>query len=136
MGRILSIDFGTKRCGIAVTDPERIIATGLTTISTKDIFDFLEKYIAEETVDIIVVGDPKQLDGSDNDVSAKVDRLVSVLTKAYPAIKIDRVDERYTSKQAQETLILSNTKKKKRRDKSLLDKISATIILQTYLDQI
>jgi len=136
MGRILSIDFGTKRCGIAVTDPERIIATGLTTISTKDIFDFLEKYIAEETVDIIVVGDPKQLDGSDNDVSAKVDRLVSVLTKTYPAIKIDRVDERYTSKQAQETLILSNTKKKKRRDKSLLDKISATIILQTYLDQI
>jgi len=136
MGRILSIDFGTKRCGIAVTDPERIIATGLTTISTKDIFDFLKKYIAEETVDIIVVGDPKQLDGSDNDVSAKVDRLVSVLTKTYPAIKIDRVDERYTSKQAQETLILSNTKKKKRRDKSLLDKISATIILQTYLDQI
>ena len=136
MGRILSIDFGTKRCGIAVTDPERIIATGLTTVSTKDIFDFLEKYIAEETVDIIVLGDPKQLDGSENDVSAKVDRLASVLTKTYPNIKIDRIDERYTSKQAQETLILSNTKKKKRRDKSLLDKISATIILQTYLDQI
>lgn len=134
MGRILSIDFGTKRCGIAVTDPERIIATGLTTIATAEIFDFLAKYLSEEPVDIIVVGDPKQLDGSDNDISAKVERLVSMLSKTYPTLQIEKVDERYTSKMAQETLIQSNTRKKKRRDKGLLDKISATIILQTYLD--
>jgi len=136
MGRILSIDFGTKRCGIAVTDPDRIIATGLDTIATATIFDFLKKYISEESVDIIVIGDPKQLDGSDNDISEKVERLASVLAKTYPNIKIDKIDERYTSKMAQETLIQTQTKKKKRRDKGLLDKISATIILQTYLEQI
>jgi len=136
MGRILSIDFGTKRCGIAVTDPDRIIATGLSTIATEEIFDFLEKYISEEQVDIIVIGDPKQLDGSENDIADKVERLSSVLTKKYPSISIVKVDERYTSKMAQETLIQANTTKKKRRDKGLLDKISATIILQSYLEQL
>ena len=135
MGRIMAIDFGTKRCGFAVTDPERIIATGLDTIATQNIFDFIEGYLKEEPVDIIVVGDPLQLDGTENFISSKVDHLVKVLAKEYPHISIEKIDERYSSKMAQETLIKSNAKKKTRRKKELLDKISATIILQSYLEQ-
>ena len=112
MGRIMAIDFGTKRCGFAVTDPERIIATGLDTIATQNIFDFIEGYLKEEPVDIIVVGDPLQLDGTENFISSKVDHLVKVLAKEYPHISIEKIDERYSSKMAQETLIKSNAKKK------------------------
>lgn len=135
MARIMAIDYGVKRCGIAVTDPLQIIANGLTTVSSHDILSFLEKYFAAEAVETIVVGDPKRMNGEATDATAQADAFARKLAQKFPGIKIERMDERFTSKMAFQTMIDSGLKKKDRRDKSLVDEISATIILQSYMEK-
>jgi putative Holliday junction resolvase len=133
MPRILAIDYGTKRCGIAVTDTLQIIATGLTTVHSKDIIDFLKKYMEKESVETIVVGEPKNLRGERTDASEHADGFVTLLKKHFPGMKIARIDERFTSKMAFQTMIDSGLNKNQRKNKALLDEISATIMLQDYL---
>jgi putative Holliday junction resolvase len=133
MPRILAIDYGTKRCGIAVTDTMQIIATGLTTVHSKDIIDFLKKYMEKEAVEAIVVGEPKNLKGERTDASEHADGFVTLLKKHFPGMKIARIDERFTSKMASRAIIDSGMKKKDRQNKELVDEVSATIILQSYL---
>ncbi len=133
MGRIIAIDFGLKRTGIATTDPLQIIATGLTTVPTEKLMDFLKTYCTQEEVEKFVVGDPYNLDGSPTHATEPANKFVHQLKKAFPHIAIDRESEWFTSKMAKETLVKSGVKKKKRRNKALLDEISATIILQSYL---
>ncbi len=135
MARILSIDYGTKRTGLAVTDPLQIIASGLDTVSTQDIFEYLKKYIEEEEVETIVVGDPKYPDGNPAQIAHLVVGFVRKLKEMFPDIKIDTFDERYTSEEAKRIILQSGAKKKKRRDKGLVDKISAVLILQDYMEQ-
>lgn len=133
MPRILAIDYGTKRCGIAVTDPSQIIATGLTTVHSKDILDWLANYMAKEAVECIVVGEPKNLRGERTDASDHADAFVKALRKKFPGLKTARVDERFTSKMASRTLLESGLKKSDRQKKELVDEVSATILLQHYL---
>lgn len=133
MGRILAIDYGTKRTGIAVTDELRIIASGLTTVSTVALFPFLAEYFNSEKVELILVGEPKQKDGTHSAVEEEIKKFLTDFTDKYPEMKVIRVDERFSSKRAFQTMIDSGLKKKKRRDKALIDEISATIILQDYL---
>lgn len=133
MGRILAIDYGTKRVGIAVTDSLRIIASGLTTLHIKDVISFLENYIKTEKVDIIVVGEPKTLSNQKSDSARFIDPFVTHLKKKFPQISIERFDERFTSLIAQQTMIASGLSKKDRRNKETVDLVSATIILQDYL---
>lgn len=136
MGRILAIDYGSKRVGLAVTDPLRIIATALETIHSKDVVAFLKEYISKEKVDIIVVGEPKTLK-NDKSVSARfIDPFVVHLERTFPEIKIVRYDERFTSTIAQQAMLLGGMKKKDRKNKENVDKISATIILQDYMESI
>ena len=133
MGRVLAIDYGKVRTGIAVTDELQIIASGLTTVSTKDLLEFLSKYIKNENVELFIVGLPKQ---KNNELSESETLIVPFLKKLevkFPNISIERVDERFTSKMAFQTMIDSGLNKKQRRNKALVDEISATIILQTYL---
>lgn len=133
MGRVLAIDFGTKRCGIAVTDELQLIASGLTTVERKDMMDFLSDYLTSEKVELILIGEPKQKDGSPSDVEEHILKFIKKFSEAFPKQEILRVDERYTSKMAFQTMIDSGLKKKQRQNKALLDEISATIILQEYL---
>jgi putative Holliday junction resolvase len=133
MGRILAIDYGKKRTGLAVTDPLQIIATGLTTIPSQTLIPYLKKYFETEQVELILVGEPKNLDGSDTDATALVAECVRILKKNFPAMPLKQVDERFTSKMAFQTMIDSGLKKKDRQNKGLVDEISATIILQEYL---
>ncbi|WP_159948223.1 Holliday junction resolvase RuvX [Polaribacter septentrionalilitoris] len=133
MGRIIAIDFGEKKTGIAVTDELQIIASGLTTIATKDVISFLKDYISKENVELFVVGKPKQMDNSDSQSEALIIPFLEKLSKEIPNILIQRVDERFTSKMAFQTMIDSGLKRKQRRNKGLIDEISATIILQSYL---
>ncbi len=133
MPRILSIDYGGKRTGIAVTDPLQIIATGLTAVDTKDLFAFLKDYFGKEEVEKVIVGLPYSLDGSDTHATPLVKGFVTRFKKDFPAIPIETVDEQFTSKLAVRALIESGVKKKDRRDKKLIDEMSATIILQEYL---
>lgn len=133
MARLLAIDYGTKRCGIAVSDPMQIIAQGLTTVHSKDIFDFLESYFAKEPVETIIVGEPKKLSGEATDATVHVNGFVKKLKEKFPGMKIERIDERFTSKMAFQTMIDSGLKKKDRQNKALVDEISATIILQSYM---
>ena len=133
MGRILAIDYGTKRTGVAVTDELQIIASGLTTVATPELLDFLKDYLEKENVDKIVVGEPKQLDNTASESEVYIKTFLKKLTKAIPQITIERVDERFTSKMAFQTMIDSGLKKKQRRNKALVDEISATLILQSYL---
>ena len=133
MGRILAIDYGKKRTGIAVTDELQIIASGLTTVNTKDLFTFISDYLKTENVERFIVGEPKQMDYSASESEALIIPFIAKLKEKYPAIPIERVDERFTSKMAFQTMIDSGFSKKKRKDKALLDEISATIILQTYM---
>lgn len=133
MPRILAIDYGTKRCGIAVTDPGKIIATGLTTVHSKDIIDWLRKYMEKEAVETIVVGDPKDLRGNPTDATKHANGFVSLLKKTFPGLHISRIDERFTSKMASQTIFDSGLKKKDRQNKELIDEVSATILLQHYL---
>ena len=133
MGRIVAIDYGLKRVGMAVTDPLRLIATPLTTISTVDTLDFLSSYIAQEEVDILVVGLPKRLNNQDSRMTAVATKFIQVLQKTFPSQQILAHDERYTSKIAAASMIEGGFKKKDRRNKPHLDKLSATIILQSFL---
>ncbi|MBU2951625.1 Holliday junction resolvase RuvX [Tamlana agarivorans] len=133
MGRILALDFGTKRTGIAVTDALQIIASGLTTVSTKELLLFLKDYTQKEDVELFLVGEPKQMDNTASESEAYIIPFIAKLEKAFPKIPIKRVDERFTSKMAFQTMIDSGLKKKQRQNKALIDEISATIILQDYL---
>lgn len=133
MPRIIAIDYGLKRTGIAVTDPLQIIATGLTTVETPQLFNFLKNYISKEKVELIIIGDPKNLDDSDTHATPLVKQAVERLKKEFPLIPVMTVDERYTSSLATRAMIDMGMNKKQRRDKALVDKIAATIILQEYL---
>ncbi|PWG05433.1 Holliday junction resolvase RuvX [Polaribacter aquimarinus] len=133
MGRILAIDFGKKRTGIAVTDELQIIASGLTTVSTEVLIPFLKEYISKEKVELFLIGKPKQMDNSDSESEALIVAFLKKLQKEIANIPIQRVDERFTSKMAFQTMIDSGLKRKQRRNKGLIDEISATIILQSYL---
>ena len=136
MGRILAIDYGQKRVGIAVTDQMKIIATGLTTVHVKDIFDFLKNYLQKEPVEIIVVGEPKDMMNRPSDSSRFIEPFVKKLRKTFPDVKIDRFDERFTSNMAHDAMLTGGLKKKKRQDKALVDTISATLILQSYMNSL
>jgi putative Holliday junction resolvase len=131
--RILAIDFGKKRTGIAVTDEMQIIASGLTTINTDALIPFLKTYVTKEKVELFLVGKPKQMDNTDSESEALILPFLKKLAKEIPQIPTKRVDERFTSKMAFQTMIDSGLKKKQRRNKALVDEISATIILQSYL---
>ena len=134
MGRILAIDHGKKRTGLAVTDPLRIIANGLATIPTSDIFDYLTQYVAKESVDQLVIGKPIQPNGQPSENLARVENFVNRWRKLHPEMPIDYYDERFTSVIAHQAMIAGGVKKKTRReDKGLVDEISATIILQDYM---
>lgn len=133
MGRILAIDYGKKRTGIAITDELQIIASGLTTVATENAIEFLKDYISKENVELFILGKPKKLDNSDSESEALILPFIKKLEKEIPTIPIQRVDERFTSKMAFQTMIDGGLKKKQRRDKGLIDEISATIILQSYL---
>ena len=135
MGRILSIDYGRKRVGIAVTDPLKIIASGLKTVHTKDIFEFLSMYLNNEDVECIVVGYPLQMNGKPSESIEYINPFIKKLKKMFPNMPVELVDERFTSKIAFQTMIDGGLKKKKRQNKALVDTISATIILQSYLEQ-
>lgn len=135
MSRILSIDYGGKRTGIAVTDPLRIIATGLTTIPSQELIPFLKKYFQQEHVGQIIIGEPKNWDDSDTHATPLVEAAIKKLQKEFPHIPLERVDERYTSKMAVQTMIDSGLKKKARRNKALVDEIAATILLQEYMNR-
>ncbi|GAA0742530.1 Holliday junction resolvase RuvX [Gaetbulibacter jejuensis] len=133
MARILAIDFGTKRTGIAVTDELQIIASGLTTVETKDLFAFLKEYVSNESVELFVIGEPKRLNNEASESEVAIKPFIDKLTKTFPDIPFTRVDERFTSKMAFQTMIDSGLTKKQRKNKALVDEISATIILQSYL---
>lgn len=135
MGRILAIDYGRKRVGIAVTDPLQMIANSLTTVETKNIWDFISDYLSKEVVDCIVVGYPKQMNNQASDSVRYINPFLGRLRKLYPEIDIKQVDERFTSKIAFQTMIDAGLGKKARQNKALVDTISATIILQSYLEQ-
>ena len=134
MSRILAIDYGQKRVGIAVTDPLQIIANGLTTVHSKDIWDFLTKYFQDEDVESVVVGYPKQLNNKASEAVRFVNPFLKQFQKKFPAMKIELMDERFTSKIAFQTMIDAGLKKKARRNKELIDTISATLILQTFME--
>ena len=132
MSKILAIDYGSKRVGLAVTDTQQIIASGLTTVKTSDLMDYLREYFQLNNVECIVVGYAKNLDNTMSESSKFIEPFVLRLKKAYPKIVIDRIDERFTSKIAFQTMIDSGISKKARSNKALVDQISATIILQSY----
>ncbi|MGB1449157.1 MAG: Holliday junction resolvase RuvX [Flavobacteriaceae bacterium] len=134
MGVILAIDYGEKRTGIAATDPLQIIASGLTTLPTKEVIPFLKQYCQEQQVDCCVIGQPKQLDNSPSLVEPKIQQFIQQLTKQLPSLVITRYDERFTSKMAFQSMIDGGVKKQGRKNKGLIDKISATLLLQSYLD--
>ncbi|HTB31559.1 MAG TPA: Holliday junction resolvase RuvX [Bacteroidia bacterium] len=134
MKRILAIDYGTKRTGIAVTDTEQIIASGLTTIQTQQIFIFLNEYLTKEKVECIVVGDPKNLNNTPAQSAAAIHEFVKKLKNKQPEVPIFMIDERFTSKMAFQTMIDGGLKKKDRRNKGTVDMVSAAIILQSFME--
>ena len=131
----MSFDFGTKRLGIAVTDPLQMFATGLTTIHPKDIIEFLTKYLLTEKVELFIVGEPKQMNGSASKSAPQVRGFVTILKKHFPVIPVEMIDERFTSKMASATIAQSGLKKSDRQKKELVDTVSAVIILQSYLEK-
>ncbi|WP_343697537.1 Holliday junction resolvase RuvX [Flavobacterium sp.] len=133
MPRILSIDYGQKRTGIAVTDEMQIIASGLTTIPTHTLIDFLKDYFAKEKVEAVLIGEPKQMNGQPSESASVINGFVTHFSNIFPEMKVIRVDERFTSKMAFQTMIDSGLSKKQRQNKGLIDEISATIMLQDYL---
>ena len=135
MGRVLAIDYGKKRTGLAVTDPLKLIANPLTTIATGELFSYLNQYIQEEVVDALVIGFPTKLDSSDTDTTQSVRKLMIELETRFPSLPVHPVDERFTSKIALDAMIRGGMKKKERRKKENVDKISAVLILQSFLDQ-
>ena len=134
MSRILAIDYGKKRTGIAVTDPLQIIATGLTTVPTVQLMDFLKKYVRQEAVERIVVGHPKQMNNEDSENMKRIVPFVNLLKKQLPDISVELFDERFTSVLAHQAMLAGGLKKKDRQNKALVDEISATIILQSYME--
>lgn len=135
MGRILAIDYGKIRTGIAVTDELKLIASGLTTVNTKELFSFLTNYISQEQVELFIIGEPKQMNNLPSESEHLILPFINKLKSTFHKIPIKRVDERFTSKMAFQTMIDSGINKKQRSNKGLIDEISATIILQTYLNQ-
>lgn len=133
MARILALDYGTKRTGIAVTDEMQIIASGLTTVDTRELMKFLESYFVSENVELVLVGEPKQMDNSASQSEVAISEFLKKFMLKFPMMPLKRVDERFTSKMAVKAMIDSGLKKKKRQNKALVDEISATIILQSYL---
>lgn len=133
MGRIIAVDYGLKRTGIAVTDPEQIIATGLTTIASQELIKFLKEYVSREPVDLVIIGEPKNLDDSETHGTAPAAAMLKKLRKTFPGLRIIPVDERYTSKMASQAMIDMGMKKMQRRNKAMIDEIAATIMLQDYL---
>jgi len=133
LARILSIDYGQKRTGLAVTDPLQIIAGGLATVSTSGLFDWLKDYLSKESVERIIIGEPKQTNGQPSENLARVQQFVNRWKKAFPEVPIEYYDERFTSVLAHQAMIDGGLKKKARQDKALVDEISATIILEDYL---
>ncbi len=134
MGRIMAIDFGGSRTGLAVTDPLRITANGLATVATPKIFDFIDNYLKAETVDCFVVGDP--VSKTYSDIISSMDKFVEKLKNKYPQTEVVRVDERYTSRLAKRAMLEGGLGKKARRNKETVDRVSAVIILQSYLEQL
>jgi putative Holliday junction resolvase len=135
MPRLMSFDFGTKRLGIAVTDPLQIFATGLTTIHPKDVVAFIQQYLLTEQIEVFIVGEPKQMDGTASQSAQHVKGFVTILKKHFPDIPVELIDERFTSKMASATIAQSGLKKSDRQKKELVDTISAVIILQSYLER-
>ncbi len=133
MAQILAIDYGKVRTGLAVTDDMQIIASGLTTVPTKELLDYLKTYTSKENVELFLVGEPKQMNNEASESEVLIAPFISQLRTFFPQIPIKRVDERFTSKMAMQTMISSGLKKKQRQNKALIDEISATIILQSYL---
>lgn len=136
MARIIAIDYGQKRVGFAVTDELKICANALETVHVTEAFDYLKNYLEKENVETIVVGEPRKLNNTPSDSTRYIEPFVNRIKKAFPDIQLVRIDERFTSRMAFQTMIDAGLKKKARQDKALVDKISATIILQTYLQQI
>ena len=134
MPRILCIDYGKKRTGIAITDPLKIIATALTTIETSSLINFLKKYFSEEEVELVLIGEPKNLDDSDTHATPLVKQFIQKFKKEFPLMKIETVDERYSSKMAVQSMIDMGMKKKDRQKKGNIDQIAAAIMLQEYLN--
>ena len=134
MGRILALDYGKKRVGVAVSDHLKITANGLDTVETNIIKEFVKGYLAKENIECLVIGYPKQMDDKISEAEKYITPFIKWVTRAYPDIRIERVDERFTSKLAEKALIDGGAKKMARRNKSLVDKISAVIILQSYLE--
>ena len=135
MPRILAIDYGLKRTGLAVTDPLKIIATGLTTVESKQLISFLKEYFSKEAVELIIIGEPKNWDDTDTHATPLVNKIILDLQKNFPAIPVKKVDERFTSKLASKAMVEMGLKKKQRQNKALIDEIAATIMLQDYLKQ-
>ena len=135
MGRIMAIDYGAKRVGIAVTDQSRIIPTGLTTVHSKDVLSYIENYCNRETVDEFVVGEPRNLDNTPGDIAHLVKGFVRNLHRQFPDKRIHTIDERFTSKIAKQTMLDSGLKKKDRQNKATVDEVSATLILQGFMEQ-
>ncbi|MCF2594149.1 Holliday junction resolvase RuvX [Bacteroides caecigallinarum] len=134
MSRILAIDYGRKRTGIAVTDPMQIIASGLTTVATHELVDFIQKYVSQEKVERIIVGHPKQMNYEDSENMKNIIPFMNRIKKLLPDIPVELVDERFTSVLAHQAMLTGGLKKKDRQNKALVDEISATIILQSYLE--
>ena len=134
MAKVLGIDYGEKRVGVAISDSLQIIASSLTTIETKQFFLFLIELLQKEDIDRFVVGEPRNLDGTATDSTEMIEKFIEKLSIRYPNIPIKRIDERFTSKIAKQIILDAGTKKSKRRDKALVDKVSAAIILQSHLD--
>jgi putative holliday junction resolvase len=135
MGRIIALDYGLKRTGIAVTDPLQIIASSLTTIESARLFTFLEKYLKTETVSLILIGDPRNLDDSPTDLTPEVQRIIGILKRKFPEIPVLPVDERYSSMMASRAMVDMGMKKKQRREKAMVDQIAATMMLQEYMSK-
>jgi len=133
MAKILAIDYGSKRCGIAVTDELQLIASGLTTVPTKELLSWLQEYTTTDAVELFVLGEPKRLHGEPSPIATVIHSFIVKLKALFPDIPVKRVDERFTSKMAFDTMLASGISKKKRQNKALVDQISATIILQSYL---
>jgi putative Holliday junction resolvase len=135
MARIIAIDYGLKRTGIAVTDPLKIIASALTTVESARIFTFLEEYLKKETVELILIGDPRNLDDSPTDLTADVQRIIGILHRKFPEIPVKTVDERYSSMMASRAMVDMGMKKSQRREKGVVDQVAATMMLQEYLSK-
>ncbi|MTG97841.1 MULTISPECIES: Holliday junction resolvase RuvX [Myroides] len=135
MARLLSIDFGKKRTGIAVTDDFQIIASGLTTVDTSKLMDFLKDYFSKEKVEKVIIGEPKRLNNEPSEITPLLNEFIDKFHKQFPNMPVERIDERFTSKIAFQTMIDSGLKKKQRQNKALIDEIAATIILQDYMNQ-